>query len=337
MSVAVAGKAWNPESRCNINKNKEIRKTFLLSLLESNLHDALKYIMAQASDLQRVLIQEILPDYDKDTVNTIWRIVNEESKQPEYIRILNLRSNEAEAEPEWVYFFVSRNQQAEIWAIKWDGIKTARVIETEHLTKYDINKCISVQSVVYGFRVTNQENGKFVAQIERRDHGERIDFDVCLYIGTMRLSLPGIKAIMGWLAWKRRPNCLVYCKDFVEMYYTKTGKTRSTKLDSLTLSGLNIQPEVEVEVAGQSSFCTTENRNHPAIVDVTESNNQTEGRSVSIRAACLVITIIVGGALICLKFNGKETKKIPELCGAKISSCFSYFITSLENFKSKFS
>ena len=71
--------------------------------------------------------------------------------------------------------------------------------------------------------VSNQDNRYYVQPDLIDLRGKEPEFDYCLYIGTLTLSLKGMNVTMAMIADKNylllESDCLEYCKHFVYMYF----------------------------------------------------------------------------------------------------------------------
>ena len=79
-------------------------------------------------------------------------------------------------------------------------------------------------SVIRRFHVVLQlDNHYYVQADEIHLSGKEPQFDVCLYVGTLNLSLRALKVLMAIIADKNylllQSDCLEYCKQFVVIYF----------------------------------------------------------------------------------------------------------------------
>ena len=79
-------------------------------------------------------------------------------------------------------------------------------------------------SVIRSFHVVLQlDNHYYVQADEIHLSGKEPQFDVCLYVGTLTLSLRALKVLMAIIADKNylllQSDCLEYCKQFVFIYF----------------------------------------------------------------------------------------------------------------------
>lgn len=159
--------------------------------------------------------------FDQETIGIVWDIVN---KKYDGLRAHPSINRDENTWPDWVFFLVVHNIHAAIWAIEEKHLKTVEMINQDFLTPYDIAKCIKRNSIVHRFHVVIRTDRRYYVQTDELNfHGKDPEFDICLYVGPLNLSLLGIRVIMAMIAKQNylllQSDCLQYCKDFVMVYF----------------------------------------------------------------------------------------------------------------------
>ncbi|XP_028405832.1 uncharacterized protein LOC114528410 [Dendronephthya gigantea] len=159
--------------------------------------------------------------FDQQTIDIIWDIVHQKC---DGLRAHPLISQDEASWPDWVFFLVVHNTHAAIWAIEEKHLSTVEMVNQDYLTPYDVSECIGTNSVIHRFHVVIREDGRYYVQNdELKFHGKQPEFDVSLYVGTIKLSLRGVRVVMAMIARENylllQSDCLGYCKDFVMMYF----------------------------------------------------------------------------------------------------------------------
>ena len=176
--------------------------------------------------------------FEQEIVDIVWDVVNHR-----YRNIFEhpLVTQDEDNWPDWVFFLVSFQANPSIWTVKEKHLRTVSMIEQNTLTPCNLNKCLTEDAAIHRFRVISESDQYHVETDELKFRGNHLQFDKCLYIGTLRLSLRGIKAIMVERAkennLKLQSNRLDFCKDFVRAYCEIT-ETRLTVMQEKPFEGL---------------------------------------------------------------------------------------------------
>ena len=183
--------------------NTQIRKRLLEEKLGLNRNDIIK------------------SGFDKETVGIVWDIVH---KKYDSLREHPLVAQDEATWPDWVFFLVVHNTHASIWAIEEKHLDKVDMIDQDYLTFYDVNECIKPSSIAYRFHVVLKEDDRYYVEMDELNFlGKKAEHDICLYVGTLTLSLRAIKVIMAMIAQENylllQSDCLGYCKDFVLIYF----------------------------------------------------------------------------------------------------------------------
>lgn len=91
--------------------------------------------------------------------------------------------------------------------------------------------------------VLRQDEHYYVQTDELRFQGKEPLFDICLYVGTLTLSLRGVNALMAMIANANylllESDCLEYCKQFVFIYFDlideKMSEEQADVMEKLTV------------------------------------------------------------------------------------------------------
>ncbi len=183
--------------------NQSIRKRLLEEKLGLNQDDVIK------------------SGFDQETVSIVWDIVN---RKYESLRDHPFITEDVDKWPDYVFFLVVHNKHASIWAIEEKHLATVNMINQDFLTGYDVGKCITSTTIIHRFHVVIRSDDRYYVQTDEMTfRGKQPEFDICLYVGTLTLSLRGINVIMAMIAKENylllQSDCLGYCKDFVMMYF----------------------------------------------------------------------------------------------------------------------
>ena len=182
--------------------NQTIRKRLLEEKLGLNQDDIIK------------------SGFDKETVGIVWDIVNRKYE----LRDHPLITKGVDSWPDWVFFLVIHNKHASIWAIEEKHLATVNMINQDYLTFYDVSECLKSTSIVHRFHVVIRPDDRYYVLTDKLNfRGKQPEFDICLYVGTLTMSLRAINVIMAMIAKENylllQSDCLGYCKDFVMIYF----------------------------------------------------------------------------------------------------------------------
>jgi hypothetical protein len=184
--------------------NQSIRKRLLEEKLGLNQNDIIK------------------SGFDQETVSIVWDIVNKRYDTLEEHPLI--AKDDDESWPDWVFFLVVHNTHASIWAIEEKHLATVNMTDQDYLTNYDVSACLKPTSIVHRFHVVIRSDDRYYVQTDKLTfYGKQPEFDICVYVGTLTLSLLGINVIMAMVANGNylllQSDCLGYCKDFVMKYF----------------------------------------------------------------------------------------------------------------------
>ena len=162
--------------------------------------------------------------FDEEIVDIVLDLVN---KKYESLREHPLVAQDRRAWPDWVFFLVIHEGNAQIWAIDQRHLKTVHMTNQDYLTPYDVRKCLKPDSIIHRFYVDDDDDRYYVRTNQLNK--DQAEFDDCLYVGTLHLSLRGIKGIMAMIARENylllQTNCSGFCKNFVMIYFDMKEKT----------------------------------------------------------------------------------------------------------------
>ncbi len=136
-----------------------------------------------------------------------------------------IMSQPEETWPNWVFFLLVHNVHASIWAVEEKYLKTVDVVSQDYLTPYDIGECLTDDAVIQRYHVVLGSDDRYYIQPDQviLRAGKEPDFDFCLYVGTLTLSLKALNVIMAMITEDNylllQSDCLEYCKSFVFMYF----------------------------------------------------------------------------------------------------------------------
>ncbi len=161
--------------------------------------------------------------FDEEIVDIVLDLMN---KKHESLREHPSIAQDHDAWPEWVFFLVTHKRNAQIWAINQEHLKTVNMTNQDHLTYYDAHECLKPDSIINCFHLRCSDNRVHIQTDQL--NSRQAEFDDCLYVGTLHLSLLGIKTIMAMIARKNslllQRNLSGYCKDFVMIYFDMNEK-----------------------------------------------------------------------------------------------------------------
>ena len=182
--------------------NQTIRKRLLEEKLGLNQRDIIK------------------SGFDQETISIVWDIVNGKYE----LRDHPLMTKDVDSWPDWVFFLVIHSTHASIWAIKEKHLAIVSMINQDYLTFYDVSECLKPTSIVHRFHVVIRADDRYYVLADKLNlRGKQPEFDICLYVGTLTMSLQGINVIMAMTAKENylllQSDCLGYCKDFVMIYF----------------------------------------------------------------------------------------------------------------------
>ena len=168
--------------------------------------------------------QEVIKSgFDQETMDIVWDLMNKKyDGLHDHPRI---KSEPENAWPNWVYFLVVHNVHAAIWAVEERYLKSIDVVSQEYVSAFDVGECLVKNAKVRRFHVvvSDEDNRYYVVPDVIDFTGKEPEFDYCLYIGTLTLSLKGMNVIMAMIADRNylllESDCLEYCKHFVYMYF----------------------------------------------------------------------------------------------------------------------
>ena len=185
--------------------------------------------------------------FEQEIVDIVWDVVNHR-----YRNIFEhpLVTQDEDNWPDWVLFVVSFQANPSIWTVKEEHLRTVSMIQQNTLTPCDLNTCFTEDAVIHRFavihRVIGESDQYHVETDELKFRGNQPQFDQCLYIGTLHLSLRGIKAIVVERAKENdlalQSDGLDFCKDFVRAYCDIT-ETRLTVMQEKAFEGLATSTE----------------------------------------------------------------------------------------------
>lgn len=168
--------------------------------------------------------QEVIKSgFDQETMDIVWDLMN--YKYDGLHDHPRIKSEPENTWPNWIYFLVVHNTHAAIWAVEEKYLKSIDVVSQEYVSAFDVGECLVKDAKVRRFHVvvSDQDNRYYVQPDEIDFTGKEPEFDYCLYIGTLTLSLKGMNVIMAMIADKNylllESDCLEYCKHFVYIYF----------------------------------------------------------------------------------------------------------------------
>lgn len=161
----------------------------------------------------------IKSNFDGEILDIAWDLLS--GKYDGLMEHPNVRS---EPEVDWVFFLIVHSIHASIWAVQDRYLRRQDMLDQDYVTAYDVSECLTVNAVVRRYHVVVSGESYAVQPDELFfSAGKEPEFDVCLYIGTLTMSLKGLDVIMAMIADKSyfllESDCLEYCKNFVYTYF----------------------------------------------------------------------------------------------------------------------
>lgn len=161
--------------------------------------------------------------FGQETKDIVWDLLTKKySGVHDHPRIMS----EPEATwPNWVFFLIVHNVHASIWAVEEKYLKSIDIVGQDSLSSYDISECLTEKAVIQRYHVVVGSDDRYYIQPDQvvLKPGKEPEFDYCLYIGTLTLSLKALDVIMAMIAEDNylllQSDCLEYCKSFVYMYF----------------------------------------------------------------------------------------------------------------------
>lgn len=142
--------------------------------------------------------QTIKSGFDQETMAIVWDIMNKK-----YDGLLDhpLINYDEQSWPSWVFFLIVHDVHAAIWAVEEKDLKNLDVVAQEYLTPYNVGQCLISTSIIRRFHVVlRPDNHYYVQADEIHLSGKEPQFDVCLYVGNLTLSLRAVKVLMAIIA-----------------------------------------------------------------------------------------------------------------------------------------
>ncbi len=161
--------------------------------------------------------------FNQETKDIVWDLLTKQySGVHDHPRIM---SEPEETWPNWVFFLIVHNVHASIWAVEEKYLKNIAVVSQDSLSPYDIGECLMDNVVIQRYHVVIGSDDRYYIQPDQviLNPGKEPEFDYCLYIGTLTLSLKALNVILAIIAEENylllQSDCLEYCKSFVYMYF----------------------------------------------------------------------------------------------------------------------
>ena len=198
--------------------------------------------------------ETIKSGFDQETMDIVWDLMNKKyDGLHDHPRI---KSEPEETWPNWIYFLVVHDTHAAIWAVEEKHLKSIDVVCQEFVSSYDVSKCLVNDAIVRRYHVVLRDDGRYYIQPDMINlKGKNPEFDYCLYIGTLTLSLKGMNVIMAMIADKNylllESDCLEYCKHFVYIYFELT-ETEMTDDQLAVLEKLTVTTNALSQVSERS-------------------------------------------------------------------------------------
>ena len=186
--------------------------------------------------------QTIKSGFDQETMDIVWDIMN---KKCDGLLDHPSINHDEQSWPSWVFFLIVHDVHAAIWAVEEKDMQNLDVVAQEYLTPYEVGECLKESPVIRRFHVVMREDEYYYVQADEVHlHGKEPQFDVCLYVGTLTLSLRALKVLMAIIADKNylllQSDCLDYCKQFVFIYFDlieeEIGEQQTAVLEKLTVT-----------------------------------------------------------------------------------------------------
>ena len=181
--------------------------------------------------------------FDRETMEIVWDLLN---KKYDGLHDHPLIKREPEGTwPNWVYFLVVHNTHASIWAVEEKHLKSTDVVSANYVSPFDVSECLSDDAKVQRYHVVIDDQDRYYVKPDIVNlQGRKPEFDYCLYIGTLTLSLKAMNVIMAMIADKNylllQSDCLEYCKHFVCLYFElideEMDEEQRQRLEKLTVT-----------------------------------------------------------------------------------------------------
>ena len=162
----------------------------------------------------------IKSNFDGEILDIAWDLLN-----GKYDGLQEHPNVSTEREENWVFFLMVHNVHASIWAVQDRYLRRLDMLDQEFVTAYDLSAgSLTDNTVIRRYHVVVSGDSYAVQPDELfLTAGKRPEFDVCLYVGTLTLSLKGLDVIMAMIADKSyfllESDCLEYSKNFVYTYF----------------------------------------------------------------------------------------------------------------------
>ena len=186
---------------------------------------------------------EIKSGFDGEIMDIVWDVLSKKyDGLHEHPRI---KSEPEQSWPNWVYFLIVHNTHAAIWAVEEKYLKNLDVVGCEFVSPFNIGECLKDNAKIRRYHVVLDEEDKYYVQPDVVNlAGKDPEFDYCLYIGTLTLSLKAMHVVMAMIADKNylllQSDCLEYCKNFVYLYFelieTEIDDDQRNRLEKLTVT-----------------------------------------------------------------------------------------------------
>ena len=187
-------------------------------------------------------VQTIKSGFDQETIDIVKDIMSKKCELRDHPLLIK---HDEQSKPKWVFFLVVHDLHPAIWAVEEKYMQNLDVLAQEYLTPYDSGECLNASSVIRRFHIALREEDHYdVVADDLYLHGKEPQFDICLYVGTLTLSLRELKVIMAMIADKNylllQSDCLEYCKQFVYIYFDlieeEISKEQTAVLEKLTVT-----------------------------------------------------------------------------------------------------
>ncbi len=161
--------------------------------------------------------------FNQETKGIVWDLITK--KYSDLHDHPQISSEPEESWPNWVYFLVVHNIHASIWAVEEKYLKNIDVLSQDYVSSYDVGECLVDDTLIQRYHVVVGSDDRYYVMPDEINLklGKKPEFDYCLYIGTLTLSLKGMNVIMAMIAENNylllQSDCLEYCKGFVYIYF----------------------------------------------------------------------------------------------------------------------
>lgn len=167
--------------------------------------------------------------FDQGIVDILWDMMMNGYNDP---REYPLIKQNRESWKNWYLFLVAREGHAAILAVDEQEMNYCGVTEQKVLSPYDVRDCLKRDAVVRRFHVVMQEYGHNYVQTDVLTFlEEELQYCSSLYVGTLEISLTGLKVLMAIVADQAElvveSDCLKYCEQFLPIYYGLIGENVS--------------------------------------------------------------------------------------------------------------